>query len=267
MGLFGKKSCSICGENAGGLLARKLSDGFICTKCYDKMSEWMEDKNKMSTKEVRAHLKAREENFEKLKDFNMTKAWGVKKYEKAMQFIYDEDHRWFVVVQGPEETFKERNPDIISFDQVRKVILEIDQGWTDEEDKFGTRHKGMAEFADFDEICWQYDCFLTIKVDHPYIKQIRYQMNTNTIKLTAPKISSLYTQGLGVNGKFSGEELSDLAEFMKAAENDDRGSFARLKAFADWVLDDDSFEEYKKSSKYVSAHVQRADRIQKLLGV
>ena len=71
-------------------------------------------KKKVSPEEERAL----EENRAKLDSFQVTKAWGIKKYGPAMQFIYDENAKQFVVVEGPEETFRERNPFIVGFDQV-----------------------------------------------------------------------------------------------------------------------------------------------------
>ncbi|MDD6707929.1 hypothetical protein [Eubacterium pyruvativorans] len=36
---------------------------------------------------------AKEENRRMLEQFQVTKAWGIKKYPTAMQFIYGETHR------------------------------------------------------------------------------------------------------------------------------------------------------------------------------
>ena len=44
-----------------------------------------------------------EENRRLLDEFNVTKAWGVKKYRVAEQFVYDQDKRQFVIVEGPVE--------------------------------------------------------------------------------------------------------------------------------------------------------------------
>lgn len=74
---------------------------------------------------------SKKENRKLLEQFQVTKAWGVKKYRTAMQFIYDETHRCFVVVEGPEETFREREPYVIRFDQVNSVALEVDEYWSE----------------------------------------------------------------------------------------------------------------------------------------
>ncbi|MDO4467535.1 MAG: hypothetical protein Q4C49_11130 [Bacillota bacterium] len=72
-------------------------------------------------------LQALEDNKKLLEEFNMTKALGVKKYLVAQQFIYDQDKRLFCVVNGPAEEFKEKEPWIISYDQVEAVWLEVDE--------------------------------------------------------------------------------------------------------------------------------------------
>ena len=77
------------------------------------------------------------ENLKRLEsEFDMTKAMGVKKFRDAMQFIYDKDRRCFVVVEGPEETFKLKNPYIIDFDQVKDAYVEVEEFWTEKMGKF-----------------------------------------------------------------------------------------------------------------------------------
>lgn len=60
----------------------------------------------------------KEENLRMLEQFQVTKAWGIKKYPTAMQFIYDEADRWFAVAEGPVDTFREREPAVPRFGQV-----------------------------------------------------------------------------------------------------------------------------------------------------
>ena len=67
-----------------------------------------------------------QENLKRLEsEFDVTKALGVKKYPEATQFIYDKERRCFVVVEGPEDTFKSKNPYIIDFDQVKDAYVEV----------------------------------------------------------------------------------------------------------------------------------------------
>ena len=55
-----------------------------------------------------------ESNRRALDSFTVTKAWGIKKYRPAMQFVFDQDRRQFVVVEGPVDDpsvdFRDKNP-------------------------------------------------------------------------------------------------------------------------------------------------------------
>ena len=73
-----------------------------------------------------------EENLKRLEsEFDATEALGVKEFPSAMQFIYDKERRCFVVVEGPEDDFKSKNPYIIDFDQVKEAYVEVDEFWTE----------------------------------------------------------------------------------------------------------------------------------------
>lgn len=95
------------------------------------------------------------ENLKQLvNEFDATEAIGEKKYKEAMQFIYDRKRKSFVVVAGPEKTFKLKNPYIVEFDQVKEASVEI---------------KGK-------------NIFMKFTTKHPYAKKIRYKMNYKSVK-------------------------------------------------------------------------------------
>ncbi|MCQ2492267.1 MAG: hypothetical protein MJ087_04430 [Lachnospiraceae bacterium] len=104
-------------------------------------------------------------NAKRLKEFVPTKALGVKKYPDAMQFIYDEDRRLFCVVEGPEETFRERNPHVFAFKEVIDVYLHVVQYWT-EKAKQGEDMKGTEKLPPerFGDVFWHYDFYLHILI-------------------------------------------------------------------------------------------------------
>lgn len=123
------------------------------------------------------------ENLERLKnEFDVTKAMGVKKYPDAMQFIYDKERRCFVVVEGPEETFKLKNPYIIDFDQVKDAYVEVEEFWTEKPGKFEIRPiQNSLMMEDFDKVFWRYNIHMHFETTHPYAKHIEYQMNYKTV--------------------------------------------------------------------------------------
>lgn len=118
----------------------------------------------------------------------MTKAWGVKKYPVAMQFIYDEPHQWFVVVEGPENTFKEREPYVVRFDQVESVAVEVDEYWSESGDRYAPKGQGILTQDMYKKVYWRYDFYLIIRTQHPCVKTIRNKMNFRTTIMKVPHV-------------------------------------------------------------------------------
>ena len=102
MGLF-SKNCAICGGSGSALSSKKIADGHICSSCISKLSPWFDDYKKSSSEDIRRQHEYREENRRLLDDFEVTKAWGIKKYADAMQFVYDAGKRQFVICEGPTD--------------------------------------------------------------------------------------------------------------------------------------------------------------------
>ncbi len=145
---------------------------------------------------------AKEENKKQLEKFEVTKSWGVKKHPDAIQFIYDENMKAFVVVEGPDDTFKERNPFVIGFDEVKDVWLEIDEWWTEDAEKFNpVRGYGILTQDRYSQVFWRYDFYLNIETTHPFAEKIRYKMNYNTNILKVPGTHLFVHRGLELNEK------------------------------------------------------------------
>ena len=162
MGLF-SKTCSVCGGTGGLLTSKKLADGILCGECTDKLSPWFSDFKKSTAADIRKQLAYRADNRKELDLFEVTKSWGVKRYQVANQFIFDREHRRFVVVPGPAETFRDRNPDIISFDQVKDVWLEVDEYWTEGSGEFESKPLNQNLTQDkYKDVYWRYDFYLNI---------------------------------------------------------------------------------------------------------
>ena len=236
-----------------------------------------------TTREVTPEEKAfQKENLERLEnEFDATKAMGVKKFPDAMQFIYNKDRRCFVVVEGPEETFKLRNPYIIDFDQVKDVWLEVEEYWTEEPGKFVAgqgygQHTLLAER--FDEVFWRYNLFMNIDTTHPYAGKIRYQMNYNQIITQIAGLRLKFApRGLELNGEYRGEEILRQAERIEAFAAEQAKAVKREKvvdiathnrpdSMLGKIKKDYFDEKYVQRMENVSKHLTRAYRIAKLLG-
>lgn len=226
------------------------------------------------------------ENRRMLDEFTVTRAWGVKKYRPAMQFVYDQDHSRFVVVEGPVEDpsvdFRDKDPDVVSFDQVKDVWLEVDEYWTEGKGEYEPRPVQTITQDRYKDVYWRYDFYLNIDTDHPYAGTIRYQMNFKpTITKVPEKWGIFYRRGVGIGGTYRGEEISQLALELQAFDEDEQRA-ADYKKKLDIILVKNSgksiFEGVRdnlvrdaKNGLYfarlanMGAHVARADRISRLL--
>lgn len=226
------------------------------------------------------------ENRRMLDEFTVTRAWGVKKYRPAMQFVYDQDHSRFVVVEGPVEDpsvdFRDKDPDVVSFDQVKDVWLEVDEYWTEGKGEYEPRPVQTITQDRYKDVYWRYDFYLNIDTDHPYAGTIRYQMNFKpTITKVPEKWGIFYRRGVGIGGTYRGEEISQLALELQAFDEDEQKA-ADYKKKLDIILVKNSgksiFEGVRdnlvrdaKNGLYfarlanMGAHVARADRISRLL--
>lgn len=226
------------------------------------------------------------ENRRMLDEFTVTRAWGVKKYRPAMQFVYDQVHSRFVVVEGPVEDpsvdFRDKDPDVVSFDQVKDVWLEVDEYWTEGKGEYEPRPVQTITQDRYKDVYWRYDFYLNIDTDHPYAGTIRYQMNFKpTITKVPEKWGIFYRRGVGIGGTYRGEEISQLALELQAFDEDEQKA-ADYKKKLDIILVKNSgksiFEGVRdnlvrdaKNGLYfarlanMGAHVARADRISRLL--
>jgi hypothetical protein len=226
------------------------------------------------------------ENRRMLDEFTVTRAWGVKKYRPAMQFVYDQDHRRFVVVEGPVEDpsvdFRDKDPDVVSFDQVKDVWLEVDEYWTEGKGEYEPRPIQTITQDRYRDVYWRYDFYLNIDTDHPYAGTIRYQMNFKpTITKVPEKWGIFYRRGVGIGGSYRGEEISQLALELQAFDEDEQkaAEFRKkldvvlvrnkgksfLESVGDKLVRDASNEIYFAKLANMGAHVARADRISRLL--
>ena len=228
-----------------------------------------------------------ESNRKKLDAFTVTKAWGIKKYRPAMQFVYDADRRQFVVVEGPVEDptvdFRDKNPDIVGFDQVKDVWLEVDEYWTEGKGEFEPRPLSQNITQDrYKDVYWRYDFYLNIETDHPYARTISYQMNFKPTIIKVPqKHGFIYRRGAEIGGTYRGDEISQLAlELQMFDEDEQKAAEFRKKldtlllknkgktvigSVTDKLVRDAENEIYFKKLANMGAHVARADRISRLL--
>ena len=285
MGLFSKK-CSICGDSGNMLTSKKLTDGHLCGNCKKRLSPWFDDFKHASTDEIREQIAYRENNRKELDDFQVTKYWGVKKYRVANQFVYDKARKEFVIVEGPIDdesvNFRDKNPDIIHFDQVQDVWLEVDEYWTEGDGEYEARPLNQNLTQDkYKDVFWRYDFYLNFVTTHPYAKSIRYKMNFKPTIMKVPQRGIFFKRGLGIGGTYRGDEIELLAMQLESFENKEEKAevFKRkmdilllknkdkglVESVRDGLIRDASNRIYFKKLTNMGAHASRAARISKLV--
>lgn len=276
MGLFSKK-CSICGEKAGMISGKKLVDGNICGDCINKLSPWFDAFSDSTVDDIKAQMAWRDSQKDQLAAFNMTKAWGIKKYPDAMQFIFDREKKLFTVVPGPEESFKDRKPDIFSFSDALNVTLEVDEYWSEKGGEFDPRGIGQLTQDRYKDVFWRYDFYLVIKMNHPFIEEIRYKMNYKTTIMKVPQRGIVFRRGLGIGGTYTGEDLKGLANALESIGAKEESAIEtgkeldvimlrdKDKSLVEKIVQGLEDDKYLKKIENISAHVKRAARISKLL--
>jgi len=182
--IFKKKECDICGGEIGLLGNRKLEDGNMCKDCAKKLSPFFSDRRESTVEQIKEQLAYREENKAALPDFHCTRVMGPS-YNKV---YLDEDAGTFVIASDDSmasfEKMQEANPDIIRFEQVTGVEIDIDE--IKEEKKRRVEDKeGKVEYVSYTpaRYTWEYDFNMTIRVNHPYFSEIALRLNKSNVEL------------------------------------------------------------------------------------
>ena len=111
MALFEKKFCDLCGEKVNLLTRLKLSDGFLCSDCKKKLSNFSSDWDDRTIEDVKAHLAAREQNKQKFAALSVTRTAGPNG-----EICIDDRNGRFYFAFGKD--YKENNPEVFDFNQL-----------------------------------------------------------------------------------------------------------------------------------------------------
>ena len=112
--LFEKKYCDICGDEIKLLGNKKLEDGNMCKNCEKKLSPWFDDRRHTTVEDIKKQLQYREENRARLSTFSPDEVYG----ESYAKLYVDNKSRQFTVTSAKPNEFNEKNPDLLSFDDV-----------------------------------------------------------------------------------------------------------------------------------------------------
>ena len=175
--MFKKKQCDLCGDDIGLLGNRKLEDGNMCKQCAKKLSPFFSDRRESTVEEIRGQLAYREANKAAVAAFHVTQSLGVN-----TKVLVDEDAGKFMVTSARD--LEEANPDVMDFEQVTGVDLDIDEKRREEKQQLKDK-EGNTKWVSYNppRYIWEYDFHVIIRVNHAYFDEIRIRLNPSDVEL------------------------------------------------------------------------------------
>lgn len=166
MGLFDKKYCDVCGEKIGLLGNRKLEDGNLCKSCAKKLSPLFNERRHSTVAEIKEQLAYREENAKQLDSFHPDISYGSSK-----KLHIDTSSRRFIVTYS--SNWRNDNPDLISFDQVKNVETDIEESKSEIffEDENGEKKSYSPRRYEF-----EYSFYVKLFIDSPWFDEIKLDL-------------------------------------------------------------------------------------------
>lgn len=185
MGLFDKKYCDVCGEKIGLLGNRKLADGNLCKNCAKKLSPWFSDRKQSTVAEIREQLEWREENKDLVDGFRASQVIG-----KGPYVLIDESGGTFTVADTVHFD-KEENPDILDLASITGVNTDVTEHRSEvyRKDKDGKNVSYNPPRYDY-----SYDFYCTIFVDCPFYSEMKFRLNTLSVKIENVQRTSILQQ-------------------------------------------------------------------------
>ena len=213
MGLFDKKNCDICGEKIGMLGNRKLEDGNLCKDCAKGLSPFFTERRRSTVADIQQHLAYRENNRAAVAAFNTTRALG-----QSTRVLIDEPAGNFMVTTARKS--EDENPDVVACSLVTSCNLDVNETRTE----VMTRDKsGKSVSYVPPRYSYSYDFNFTIFVNHPWFDEMRFKLNSQSIKgeMTSSRLTLTGFENT-VTRSAAYQECEALAEEIKAALNQAR---------------------------------------------
>jgi len=173
MGLFDKKFCDVCGGKIRFLSNRKLEDGNLCKDCAEKLSPWFSDRRHAAVDDIKAQLADREANRRRVSAFEASRTLG-----EGNLLCVDEGKGQFMVRRNGEGLSS--NPDVLSLAQVAQCEVEIEDSKTEEKQR---NSEGKMVSYSPSRYTYRYTFYLHIRLNHPYLDDIRFRINRNAVEI------------------------------------------------------------------------------------
>lgn len=172
--LFEKKVCSVCAGEIGLLGNRKLEDGNLCKNCASQLSPFFSERRRSTVDQIREQLEYRQANRQRVENFRITRSLG-----NGTKVLLDEDQGKFMVTAARD--LEKENPDVLDFSQVTGCMLDVDESSSEE------RHRnkdGNDVSYNPPRYHYSYDFHMIIRVNHPYFDEIRFRLNSFSVRTT-----------------------------------------------------------------------------------
>lgn len=170
--LFEKKYCSVCGTELGVFGKTKLADGLLCKECAGKLSPYFTGARQATVDQIKEQLAYREQNKQAVAAFAPTRTLGT-----STKVYIDEDDAKVIITRASD--WRSANPDVFDYTQITGCNYDVDES-RDEvtyKDKEGnTKSYNPPRYE------YEYDFYVTIFINHPYVSKIRFKLNQGTIE-------------------------------------------------------------------------------------
>lgn len=163
---FDKKHCHVCGKKVGFLSREDIEDGVICDDCAEQLSPLGPEPEMMNVSEVKRQLDYREKNKERVRSFQPTFKYDLK--VQRMRVLIDENDETFMVTDCADNEMRTVYPDVIDLADITECQFTYN---TDDD---------YSYFGDDSPYIYEYDFYLEIHLDHPYINEIKLRLNDDS---------------------------------------------------------------------------------------
>lgn len=172
--LFEKKNCAICSKELGIFGKTKISEGYLCKDCAGKLSPYFHGHRSATVEDIRDQLSYREANRADVAAFHVTRALG-----NGTKVYLDEGRSKVIITNAQPSGWAERNPDVLDFSQITGCDYNVRESRTEIKRKNAEGEEVSYNPPRYDI---DYDIYMTIYIDHPYVEQVEFKLNQSRIE-------------------------------------------------------------------------------------
>lgn len=162
MGLFDKKTCSVCGGKAKANSSEELRDGLLCKKCIKKVSPWFRFEPVTTVEQVKEHMEMHAQRQAEAETFPRDIQYG----EGLQKLFLDSSQRKFMITD-----ILGHDPAVYSADELQDCYLDKREGLMNSEAEMRTSMKRDYLYA----------FRVVMKIDDPFVKEIPFEFKAKPV--------------------------------------------------------------------------------------